>query len=211
VLLISSARGFTSATIPVDSKKLVEAYGYADWYDFANFEWGTKWNACDTSIVEDSTVMFSTAWDAPHAFFDKLAEQMPDSRLEITVEHEDGGGGEYVIENGMYIENTRWDSPHITHIDDSGCATAIDRDLAIVCTDTGGCPYVTKGLIYDPDEPLVTVGEDDGRNIDEYIAYIKEYYVPNVVYRAKFNEKKFRENYEKVLKENKIKLPTTNQ
>ena len=48
----------------------VRLYGFTDWYGWSNEVWGTKWNACDTSVGEADDegfceVVFLTAWSAP--------------------------------------------------------------------------------------------------------------------------------------------------
>jgi len=39
------------------------------WYDWRNFHWGTKWEACDVKITQDYTdfleITFNTAWSPP--------------------------------------------------------------------------------------------------------------------------------------------------
>ena len=45
-------------------------YGYQDWYDWSIYNWGTKWNACETYVNEYdhiAIVTFDTAWGAPSA------------------------------------------------------------------------------------------------------------------------------------------------
>jgi hypothetical protein len=68
-------------TSPSDSddpatKALIERYGYANWYDFAVNEWGTKWDTCDGTIQEEGpgyiVASFDTAWSPPIALMEKL-------------------------------------------------------------------------------------------------------------------------------------------
>lgn len=53
-----------------------EKYGFETWYKWSNFNWGTKWNACDTSVAEIgdyACVSFQTAWSTlSDALIDKL-------------------------------------------------------------------------------------------------------------------------------------------
>lgn len=75
--------------IPVseqEKESLVAEYGYDNWYDWANANWGTKWNAWDVKIdvvpnsVERTTTVyieFVTAWAPPEPIFMRLEEQYP--------------------------------------------------------------------------------------------------------------------------------------
>lgn len=42
-----------------------EKYGYPNWYEWSNANWGTKWNAYETKYTSDRSVYFESAWDAP--------------------------------------------------------------------------------------------------------------------------------------------------
>lgn len=56
-------------------KANLEKYGYPTWYEFANAEWGTKWDAeYDTHEKRgDSLVIwFNTAWSPPMGIYMKL-------------------------------------------------------------------------------------------------------------------------------------------
>lgn len=48
-------------------------YGYCTWYRWAIDNWGTKWNACNTSVDEKS-IYFDTAWSFPAPIFAKLSD-----------------------------------------------------------------------------------------------------------------------------------------
>lgn len=56
----------------------LKKYGYSNWYDWATFNWGTKWNACDTYIEDNGsemvTIEFSTAWCYPSGIVNALAQ-----------------------------------------------------------------------------------------------------------------------------------------
>ena len=67
-------------------------YGYPTWYEFANCEWGTKWDAQDAEIINvtepewvdhgnglkliDASVfvLFDTAWASPIGIYEELVE-----------------------------------------------------------------------------------------------------------------------------------------
>lgn len=50
-----------------------ECGGLMDWYDWNTTHWGTKWNAYDSKPIAGG-VEFDTAWNAPHAVIERLAE-----------------------------------------------------------------------------------------------------------------------------------------
>ena len=52
----------------------VHRFGYNDWYDWCVKNWGTKWNAKETFVVDDHTVDFETAWSMPDPVFVELAK-----------------------------------------------------------------------------------------------------------------------------------------
>jgi hypothetical protein len=53
------------------NEKLVEEYGYSNWYDFCVNEWGTKWDVGDEysepyrDTPNDLTFSFDSAWSPP--------------------------------------------------------------------------------------------------------------------------------------------------
>lgn len=51
--------------------------GYADnWYDWAQREWGTKWNATFAKLDEElHEISFETAWNHPQPVIDELARR----------------------------------------------------------------------------------------------------------------------------------------
>ena len=75
-----------------------------DWYNWHCDFWGTKWNACDTYVVSDDEVQFSTAWTEPSPIWSALSKRFPDRIIEITAEYEDGWITESKWENGIKIE-----------------------------------------------------------------------------------------------------------
>lgn len=54
-------------------------YGAPDWYEWACYYWGTKWNASESSFSdEDMSVFFYSAWSIPWPVFDKIAADNPE-------------------------------------------------------------------------------------------------------------------------------------
>lgn len=68
-------------------------YGARDWYDWCCDNWGTKWNACECSILDEvgDTVSyeFQTAWSDPEPVIKKLSELFPDVTVSIASAYED--------------------------------------------------------------------------------------------------------------------------
>ncbi len=53
---------------------LKEHDGVDNWYDWRISNWDTKWNANETAILDDNTVLFDTAWSPPFKIFSKISE-----------------------------------------------------------------------------------------------------------------------------------------
>jgi len=70
------------------------------WYDWRNFNWGTKWEACDVKITQDYTdfleITFNTAWSPPKPIAEILR-----SKYECRNE-EDYHKGLYLSINWLY-------------------------------------------------------------------------------------------------------------
>ena len=71
-----------------DSTKLVEKYGADNWYDWANENWGTKWDASNSDIyVNDlnndyfAEYQFETAWSPPEGIYNALVERFPNTSI----------------------------------------------------------------------------------------------------------------------------------
>lgn len=82
--------------------KNVIDYGYATWYDWNRANWGTKWNAYDTEVSGDDTIIFCTAWSCVAGLIKKLSAMWPDLTFEYTYADEDTGYncGRYEFEKG---------------------------------------------------------------------------------------------------------------
>lgn len=79
-----------------------EKYGFPTWYEWCNYNWGTKWNASDTVILDTDTILFDTAWCNPRPVILKLAEMYPEAEIEHIWADEDMGSntGRRIIRNG---------------------------------------------------------------------------------------------------------------
>ena len=72
-----------------EEEAVLRDIGYSNWYDWANAYWGTKWNACDTTIDGEGAIergwveiVFHTAWRAPEPVLRKMIATFP--QLEFT-------------------------------------------------------------------------------------------------------------------------------
>lgn len=66
-------------------------YGATTWYGWCPREWGTKWNAISTQIIDDDTITFETAWSNPEPVLRKLAAMYPEAEIEHWWADEDMG------------------------------------------------------------------------------------------------------------------------
>ena len=94
-----------------EERKMCEAQGRPNWYDWRNENWMTKWDICEAEIIEDPqdddhypipVKYFSfrcwTAWGAPIPVWDKLQKM----GVKVRATYQDEGGmfeGEYI--NGV--------------------------------------------------------------------------------------------------------------
>lgn len=66
-------------------------YGYKNWYDWRCEKWGTKWDACDSTIVKKKTSIttnFDTAWAPPIPWLIKIMRKYPDLKFELSYQNE---------------------------------------------------------------------------------------------------------------------------
>lgn len=82
-------------------------YGFTDWYSWSIRNWGTKWNAYETAIIDDSTICFNTAWSRSMPVITKLAEMFPDIGFDYSWADEDIGVnvGFVEFENGEVVSD----------------------------------------------------------------------------------------------------------
>ena len=75
----------------------IQEYGHPTWYDWSCKNWGTKWNAYRSELVDDRQIIFNTAWAGVPDLVSKLSEQYPDVTLSYEFADEDWGHnvGEY--------------------------------------------------------------------------------------------------------------------
>lgn len=85
----------------------LQKYGCTDWYDWACEHWGSKWNACETQVVDDC-VYFNTAWSPAIPAIEKLAKMHPELTIEHSFSEEQASllCGRVKYERGQCVEKT---------------------------------------------------------------------------------------------------------
>lgn len=83
-------------------------YGYKDWYEWRSANWGTPQNAWfDSSYGRktESTLSFTTAWNPPLGFLEKLFTSFPEHEFEYSWwDTSNSYGREMVIRNAELIK-----------------------------------------------------------------------------------------------------------
>ena len=78
---------FRQAQTQEEVDALQEKYGVTNGYDWANENWGTKWNVSEPEIEDDSedglgiTYYFNTAWSPPVPIYKALVAKYPDAEI----------------------------------------------------------------------------------------------------------------------------------
>lgn len=77
----------------------------SNWYNWNISNWGVKWDACESELVdEDETSLnyrFDTPWGVAEGALIALSEQYPDVSFNLEFEEETGWGGELEFTNGQ--------------------------------------------------------------------------------------------------------------
>lgn len=87
-------------------------YGATAWYDWCIKHWGTKWNSYENTWVNQDTITFMTAWNAPEPVIAQLAKMYPDAEIEHWWADEDVGcnDGYAKYSGGEAVEFTEYES-----------------------------------------------------------------------------------------------------
>ena len=92
------------------AKQNYEQYKQIDWYEWCLMNWGTKWNAYNTSRLSDTVVEFETAWSGIEGLIGKLSDKFPTHEIHYMYADEDIGSnvGKMTLLNGEYKEITNF-------------------------------------------------------------------------------------------------------
>lgn len=94
----------------------LQKYGYEDWYAWSYDNWDTKWNACDTEIIENCTglyIIFKTAWSCPFAIFKNLCDEF---NFTVAYADEDIGSNLGIVtckDKTLFTEELNVSSPEV--------------------------------------------------------------------------------------------------
>ncbi|MFJ3486616.1 hypothetical protein ACIPL1_24905 [Pseudomonas sp. NPDC090202] len=80
--------------------------GHFHTLDFANANWGTKWNACDQDPdLEAGTLKFDTAWSCPEPVLKALSAKHPEAEICVVYADEDIGSncGTLKLKGGEFV------------------------------------------------------------------------------------------------------------
>ncbi len=123
-------------------------YGFTTWYGWCNHNWGTKWNAMDTKILDEDTIEFDTAWSNPDPIMEKLGEMYPGIHVEHWWADEDVGSntGHRVMFDGGVVEERfdgdsdaysiytmLWGESKCVYLDENGVIQHRDCDVCDGC------------------------------------------------------------------------------
>lgn len=85
-------------SISSDDVEKLNAAGIPNWYDWNIYNWGTKWDACNSYIdLQDEflDITFETAWSPPIGWFYALVDRLKEKKIDVRVllkYHEEGMG-----------------------------------------------------------------------------------------------------------------------
>jgi len=95
----------TSSPNKNNPDELKAKYGFADWYEWRVFNWGTKWNASDVELDIETPqqlhIRFNTAWSPPMPVIKKIAEMFSFASITLDWEEEGGYYGKSEFEEGV--------------------------------------------------------------------------------------------------------------
>ena len=101
----------TTSPAPRPNKELRKKYGYDNWYDWCNANWGTKWDVeghLEKTPRGSVGYTFDSAWAPPDEAIKKISELYP--KLTFTLEYDEPGmdfAGTMVIEKGEVVSDLK--------------------------------------------------------------------------------------------------------
>ena len=85
----------------------IKKYGHKDWYSWSTAKWGTKWNAYSQVEIDESEIVFDTAWSTPFPVIQKLSKMFPKVKILLSYADEDFGHncGEITLQKGIETDS----------------------------------------------------------------------------------------------------------
>lgn len=83
-------------------RKMCKEKGIENWYDWQIANWGTKWNASNSCVIQDTpfrfALKFDTAWSSPKPVMAKIIEYCQNNKITFVYfnGNEGGGDGEFI-------------------------------------------------------------------------------------------------------------------
>jgi len=148
----------------------IEKYGHKNWYSWSIANWGTKWNAYDTTLNSENEISFDTAWSTPFPVMEQLAKKYPELTISVAFADEDIGNncGVYVFENGMlskeYLPNG-WEAQKFA-MQVKGC----DNDLKVMVAETIPC---VRKIEKDLEVDLISILNSPQEEVIEFLEMVR--------------------------------------
>lgn len=88
------------------SAELIDKFGSDNWYDWANKNWNTKWNA-ECNMADEHWISLETAWGTPYTVIGVLSTLFPTITFYVEYADEDLGAncGTYTLKDGEVLED----------------------------------------------------------------------------------------------------------
>lgn len=86
------------------NKELIQKFGFDNWYDWSNHNWGTKWDVTAELCIDKPSSLeyyFDSAWAPPIAAFERISKLFPNLQFEL--HYKEPGmcfQGTYTVQNG---------------------------------------------------------------------------------------------------------------
>jgi hypothetical protein len=108
------------------TKARIDTYGFPGWYQWRWAKWGTKWDACECTIITnepcDLLYAFTTAWTPPGLWLAHIVKDFPDLYFKLTFEEPGCDGTGYSIyKHSEVVEDVLvecWQGVHPDEFDD---------------------------------------------------------------------------------------------
>jgi hypothetical protein len=130
------------------AKRNIEECGYADWYEWNNANWGTKWGACDVELNDDlpvkdgyiASLKFESAWSPAVDLIRNISSKFPRLMFSLSyTEESDAFAGVEVFVQGFSegeftIEPDTEELPDMDEVGEDAYYDAYDKQREKILT-----------------------------------------------------------------------------